>query len=255
MEPQPPETVPQPTPAPGEASMSVWERAVAVFTRPAAAWGGLTARGQWWFPLIVSLIFGASFSAALHQRAVLPMIMESWDEAVADGRMTAEQVDRMEGFMSGPAGTAMTVGQQAIAVPIIWLLSALLVWFGVGFVLGTRFRYRLAFEAVAWSALVLIPGQILAGALAWSRQTMKGLHTGFGILLPESDPPSKLQAGLGFFLDAIGPLSIWWLAVLIIGAAALSGANRKSVAWVVGGLYVALMACFAVVTGMMTRRG
>jgi Yip1-like protein len=236
-------------------SLSPVQRLVAIYAKPTSAWGGLTARGQWWFPMLVMLVVAAAFSAALHQRAMLPMIMESWDQAVADGKMTAEQVDKMAAFMGGPAGMAITIVQQAIALPIIYLLTALVVWFGVGFVLGTKFRFRLAFEAVAWASLVLIPGQLLTGALAWSKQTMKGLHTGFGILLPDADPPSKLIAGLGFFLDAIGPLSIWYLAVLIIGAATLSGAKRKSVAWVVGGLYVALMACFAAIVGMMTKGG
>lgn len=236
-------------------SLTPVQRAIAIFTKPTMAWGGLTARGQWWFPLLVMLVVAAGFSAALHQRAMLPMIMESWDEAVAEGKMTADQVDKMADFMGGPAGLAITIVQQAIALPVIYLFTALIVWFGVGFILGKRFRFRLAFEVVAWSSLILIPGQLLTGALAWSRQTMKGLHTGFGILLPDADPPSKLIAGLGFFLDAIGPLSIWYLAVLIIGAAALSGAPRKPVAWVVGGLYVALMACFAAVVAMMTKGG
>lgn len=253
MEPQPLEPVPPPASTDTGPSLSLVQRAVAVFTRPGSAWGGLASRAQWWFPLLVMLVVAAAFSAALHQRAMLPMIMESWDQAVADGRMTAEQVERAAEFMGGPVGMAMTIVQQAIALPVIYLFSALIVWLGVGFILGTRFRFRLAFETVAWSSLILIPGQLLTGVLAWSRQTMQGIHTGFGILLPESDPPSKLMAGLGFFLDAIGPLSIWYLAVLILGAAALSGAPRKSVAWVVGGLYVALMACFAVIAAMMTR--
>lgn len=253
METQPPEPVVPPAPPTGEPSLSVWERAVAVFVRPGSAWSGLQQRAQWWFPVIVMIVFSALFAAALHQRAMLPMMMESWDEAVSEGRMTAQQVDRIEAFMSGPAGVGITVGQQAIVIPIVVLISALFVWFGVGFVLGTRLRYRLALEAVAWSTLVTIPGQLLTGALAWSRQTLRGIHTGFGILVPEADPPTKLQAGLGFFLDAIGPFSIWYLAVLILGAAALSGAARKSVAWVLGGLYLALMILFASVVAMMTR--
>jgi hypothetical protein len=57
------------------------------------------------------------------------------------------------------------------------------------------------------------------------------------------------------YLIAIGPLSIWYLAVLIIGASALSGAPRKSTAWVLGGLYLVLMAGFAVLAGMMSRGG
>ncbi|HKQ56489.1 MAG TPA: YIP1 family protein [Candidatus Eisenbacteria bacterium] len=242
------------TAAPGT-SLSVFQRAVAVFVRPGSAWGGLETRVQWWFPLIVMIVFSAAFSALLHDRALMPMITESWEQAVADGRMTGEQVDRMTAFMSGPAGMAITIGQQAIAVPILFMLAALIVWFGVGFVLGKKFRFRLALECAAWSSLITIPGQFLTGALAWSKQTMKGLHTGLGVLVPESDPVTKLQTGLAFFLDAIGPLSIWYLAVLIIGASALSGAPRKSTAWVLGGLYLALMVGFAVLAGMMSRGG
>jgi hypothetical protein len=236
-------------------SLSVWQRAVAVFARPSTAWSGLESRSQWWFPLVVMILVNAAFGAALHQRALMPMLSETWEQAVSDGRMTAAQVDKMEAFMGGPIGMCVMVGQQAIAWPIIVLVSALGVWFGVGFVLGRKFRYRLAFETVAWSSLVMIPAQLLGGALAWSRETMRGLHTGFGILLPESDPPSKLMTGLGFFLDAIGPLSVWYLAVVIIGAAAVSGAPRKSVGWVLGGLYVVVMMFFAVLGAMFNRGG
>jgi len=143
--------------------------------------------------------------------------------------------------------------QTVIVLPIIYLLSALAVWFAVGFLLGTKFRFRLAFEAVCWASLITLPGQILTGVIAWTRETMKGVHVGFGALVPESDPATKLQAGLGFFLDRIGPLELWYLAVLILGAAALSGADRKRVTWAVGGLYLVLMLFFAVLTGMMAK--
>ncbi|MEK7823547.1 MAG: hypothetical protein AAB290_00725 [Candidatus Eisenbacteria bacterium] len=255
MESQPNETVPAAAPAGGGPSLSVWQRAVAVFARPTAAWSGLESRSQWWFPLVLMMLLNAAFAAALHQRALMPMISEAWEQGVADGRMTVAQVDKLEAFMGGPIGMAMTVGQQVIAWPVILLVSALGVWFGVGFVLGRKLRYRLAFETVAWSSLVTIPAQVLGGALAWSRETMQGLHTGFGILLPESDAPSKLMTALGFFLDAIGPLAVWYLAVLIIGAATVSGAPRKSVGWVLGGLYVAVMIFFAALGAMFNSGG
>lgn len=255
MESKPNETLPAVAPAGAGPSLSVWQRAAAVFARPTAAWSGLESRSQWWFPLVVMMLLNASFAATLHQRALMPMITEAWEEAVSDGRMTAAQVDKMEAFMGGPVGMAMTVGQQVIAWPVILLVSALGVWFGVGFVLGRKFRYRLAFETVAWSSLVTIPAQLLGGALAWSRETMRGLHTGFGILLPESDAPSKLMTALGFFLDAIGPLALWYLAVVIIGAAAVSGAPRKSVGWVLGGLYLGVMVFFSALGAMFNRGG
>ena len=255
MEPQTTEPVPAAAAAAASPSLSVWQRAVAVYTRPAAAWSGLETKGQWWFPLIVMILLNGTFSYVLHQRALMPMITESWEQAVADGRMTTEQVDKAETFMGGPIGKSITVGQAVIASPIILLISALGVWFGVGFVLGRKFRFRLAFETVAWSSLVSIPGQILTGVLAWSRETMKGLHIGFGILLPVSDPPNKVMTGVGFFLDAIGPLAVWYLVVVVLGAAALSGAPRKNVAWALGALYVVLMMCFAALGAMFSRAG
>ena len=242
-----------PAPAATEPSPSLLQRTVAIFVRPASAWGGLQSRAQWWFPFLVMLLVSICFSLLLYHRAILPMIQDSWDQAVADGKMTAEQVDRASAFMSGPAGIGISTVQTLIVLPVILLLTALAVWFAVGFLLGTKFRFRLAMEAVCWASLITIPGQLLTGVLAWSRETMKGIHVGLGVLLPESDPPTKLQAGLGFFLDRIGPLELWYLAVLILGAAALSGAPRKRTMWAVGGVYLVIMVFIAVLTAMMAK--
>lgn len=253
MEPHTSESAAAPSPVTAEPSLSVWQRMVAVFVRPASAWGGLTTRAQWWFPFLVILLVSIVFTLALYHRAILPMIQDSWDQAVADGKMTAEQVDRASSFMSGPAGMGISLVQTLIVLPIILLITALAVWFGVGFLLGTKFRFRLAMEAVCWASLITIPGQLLTGILAWSRETMKGIHVGLGVLVPEADPPTKLQAGLTFFLDRIGPLELWYLAVLILGAAALSGAPRKRVMWAVGGLYMVIMLFIAVLTFITTK--
>ncbi len=255
MESQPKETVPA-TPSPaGTASLSVWQRAVAVFVRPTSAWSGLESRGQWWFPLAVMLLLNVALGVALYDRAILPMIGEQWDRAISEGRMTAEQAEAAQRMMGGPLGMVISVVPQAVGWAVVQIVAALLVWFGVGFVLGQKFRYRLALESVMWASLISVPAQLLGGALAWSRRTMQGLHLGFGILVPESDPPSRLQTALAFFLDAMGPLSLWYLAVLIVGAAALSGAPRKSVGWVLGGLYVVVMIFFSALGAMFNRGG
>ena len=231
-------------------SLSVWQRTVAIFAKPAAAWSGLADRAQWWFPVAVTTVLGAALAAALHDRALMPMITERWEAMVDSGQLSAEQLERMKAGMSGPTGVIMSAGQQVLVWPAILALMALLVWFGVGFILGTRFRFRHAFEVVAWSALVMMPSQILTAAIAWPKQTLSGIHLGFGILLPEPDTPTKLHFGLASFLDALGPLSVWSLVVAILGAAALSGAPRRSVAWILGGFYLALTILMAVMAAM-----
>jgi hypothetical protein len=136
-------------------------------------------------------------------------------------------------------------------MPLVTLAIALLPWLAAGFLLGRRFSFRDAFVVTAWAGLVQIPAQILTSVLAWTNETMSNLHTGFGVLLPVEDPPSKLVVGLGAFLDhGIGPFAIWYVAVLALGAAALSGAPRRSVMLALGGLWLAAVAIIAVVAAL-----
>lgn len=228
-----------------EPTMSLGQRLAAVFVRPAGAWTGLRAHVQWWFPLVILVVLGVGTALLLHQRATVPMVSAKWEEAVANGQMPAAQAERMEQWFSSPAGMAASVGPQIVIFPIIYLLTALVIWFGVGFILGRPMSYRLALEVACWSGLVTIPAQLLTAVIAWSHETWKGAHVGFGILIPEPETPSKLLSALASVLDAMGPLAIWWLVVAVIGAATLSGAPRKSVGWVLGGLYLALTVLFA----------
>lgn len=237
------------TPAP---AMSPLSRMVAIFTRPAHAWGGLQ-RVQWWIPLLVTLVVTATGNLLLHDRALMPMLSDQWEQEVADGNMPADQMENMRTFMESTGGKVTVLIQQAVLLPIFTLFAALLIWFGVGFVLGSRISYRLALEVAAWAGLVTLPGYVITCVLAWFKETMKGIHTGFGLLLPESETPGKLMTGLAAFLDGIGPLAIWYVAVVVLGASTLSGAPRKSVAWVLGGLYVVILALIAAMAAMGAR--
>ncbi len=238
------ETAATASPQSASAPMSPVARAIAIFTRPTQAWSGLETRAQWWFPTLIVTLIAMIGNVLIYNRAVLPMMLNQWETAVQNGTMSAKQFQDMEQFMSGRMGMVVSVAPVAVILPISILLIGLVVWFGAGFVLGRSFRYRHALEVAAWSSLVSVPGQILGLVLAWIHESVRGIHTGFGVLIPDSDPPSKLLSGLAAFLDGLGPLALWSVAVAIIGASALSGAPRKQVAWVLGGLYVALLALF-----------
>jgi hypothetical protein len=232
---------------PAASNPSPFARAVNIFVRPTQAWGGLATRAQWWFPLTVMMLFSITFAIVLHDRAIMPMITDKWDEMVENGQMTTAQVEKAETSLQSPVMRGVMIGQQAITWPIFMLLTALGIWFGVSFLLGVKMPFRHAFEITTWSSLVLIPAQILTGILAWNRQTLNGVHVGWAVLLPEVESPSKMLAGVAAFLDSIGPFSLWSLVVCIIGAAALSGAPRKNAAWVLSGLYLG----FALIAGLL----
>ena len=240
--------------APGApATLSPVTRFVRIFSRPAAAWEGLEERGQWLFPLVLGLALWVGLQAAAYDRVTLPMMFDQWSEAVANGQMeAAQEANLIRFFTDSPSARWIVLGQQLIVWPILVLLQALVVWFGIGFVLGTRMRFRHAMEVICWSGLVKIPALILFFALAFSRETFMGVHLGLGVLVPEPETPSKLLTGLTTFLDFFGPFEAWWAAVAVLGASALSGAPRRSVAWVLVALYLALGAVLAAVSAFFS---
>jgi len=234
-----PSESPEPSAAPvaGPASLSPVQRAIAIFTRPGAAWEGLSERGQWWIPYLVVLIVTVAGYAIIYQRAQLPTILDAIEERVSSGDMTQEQLQSIEAFYSGPGGLAVMLGSTTVTFAAMPFVVALLIWFAVGFVLGSPFRYRHALEVSTWSSLVTLPPIALWNTFAWVRQNMHGVHVGFGVLMPEAGADDKLLRAVGVFLDWIGPFGIWHVAVAVLGAAALSGAPRKSVAWALGTTY------------------
>jgi hypothetical protein len=235
--------LPESTPPPR--GMSIAERAVAVFVRPADAWSGLEHRAQWWFPFTLMMLVTSAWSALLFPRAILPMVLDELERKVADGRASPEQLAMTERMMSGAAGLAFTVIPQALIQVIMVLILAALLSFVVSFILGTRLTFRPALEVTCWSWMVHIPNYIATGALAWVKESMLGVHVGFGALLPEPDVMSRLQYGLANALDAFGPLALWPVVVAILGVSALSGAPRRSVAWLLGVTYAVLAIVFA----------
>jgi hypothetical protein len=237
-----------------EPGPGLWARALAVFLRPQQAWSGLDRRVQFWFPLVLVAAISAGAMLATYDRVMLPTIIEPMQRQVADGQMPEAQMDRMEAFFESPAGRAINVGSQFIGVVVSTLLVALFVWLGGAFILGRPFGYRLALEVASWAGLVTLPGVLLVNAIAFARGTsLRAVHLGFGALLPEAETPSKLMTGLGVFLDAIGPLGIWFLAVVILGVSALCGTPRKTTAWVMSGLYLALILLAAGLAAVFAR--
>ena len=231
-----------PAPPPGP-SLSPLQRLVAIFTSPVSAWTGLRERAQWWFPMLIFALANTAIMGAIYRRAFLPLITAQWESKVESGEMSAEGYDRVVEMMSGPAGIGFFTVQQFIMSVLLLLGLGLAIWFGMSFVLGHKMKYRWALEVAAWSSLISLPGVLLTGILAWVKEDFQAAHVGFGLLLPPSETPSRFMTGFGMFLDGIGPLAIWYVAVLAIGASVMSGAPRKNSAWVIAGLYLVLL-CF-----------
>ncbi len=203
--------------------------------------------------LLVAIVTSVTM-LAVYERSYLPMMTQGIERQVSEGQMTQQQLDRTEAFFAGPAGKAINIGFQFLGVVLITLFAGLLYWLGGAFILGKPFGYRLGLEIAAWSGLVTLPGFLLHNLLAYLQGvTVREVHVGFGILVPEPDTPSRLITGLRVILDGLGPLAIWYVVVGIVGLSALSGASRKSSAWVMGMLYAALQLLAGAIAAMTMR--
>lgn len=239
---------------PPEPAVGLWRRALLVFARPTQAWGGLRAHIQWWFPLLLTVVVSSITMMAVYDRSYLPMMTEGLEQKVSEGQMQPQQLERTEAFFAGPAGRTINVCFQALGIMVVTLFTGLLFWMAGAFILGRPIGYRLALEGAAWSGLVTIPGFLVQNVLAYVQGvTVREVHVGFGLLVPDPETPSRLVTGLRVFLDGLGPLAIWYLVVGILGLSALSGAPRKAAAWALGSLYLILQLLVGALSAMSTR--
>jgi hypothetical protein len=239
--------------APAPPSLSPLARIVRIYAQPSRAWEGLAEKGQWWVPLLLMIVIEVALSATTYHRALLPDMFDKWDQAVANGQMQPAQLEGMQRFFAeSPAALAWTLGSIVLVLPLFTLLQALVVWFGTSFVLGARFRFSQGLTVVAWSTLVNLPASLIRYGYGWARESFEGLHLGLGVLVPEPETHTKLYTGLTVFLDAISPFAAWYLIVLVLGTAALSGAPRRNVAWVLVTLYLAFVAFSAAVAALFS---
>lgn len=241
-----PESAPAsaPTPAP-----SIFGRFVAVFARPSRAWEGLRERQQWWFPLLLVAVLNLGFISVVYERALLPDMLDQWQAQVEAGRMPPAQFDKMEAAAGTWAMKGTIFAFAPVGYVVVTLVFALIASFGVSFILGAKLPFRLALEVVSWSGLVKIVEYPLVLLLAWTSESMKAVHLSLAALLPASDPPAKWHAAVNVVLDAFGPFNVWFFVVGVIGCSVLSGAPRRNVAWVLGGLGLALVAIAALFSG------
>jgi Yip1 domain len=242
------------SPAALQPGLSPWSRFAAVFVRPGSAWGGLEHKPQWWWPMLAVLAFSLGSVAVLHDRALMPMLISQWEQQVDEGQLPPEQLERMESFFAGGAGRIFNMSTQAIAIPIILIITAVLVSFTCGFLLGHKLPFRLALEVACWSALIGIPSVILTSVVAWQKETMEGVHLGFGVLLSGVEP-NRMTTALAGALDALGPLALWQVAVTILGASALSGAPVKKTAWAIGAVYLVVILVITALGAVFGRAG
>ena len=220
--------------------MSLGGRFVNIFVAPAEVFDEVKTSpsrvANWLVPLVAVTLLGMIYTMILFsQPAVVQQIREAQDkkfqQMVAAGKLTRQQADQQQAMIEKymtPGFLKVVTGLGAIVTQIAMLfLVALIIW-----MLGTKafngaFDYAKSLEVVGLSTLITIPGLIISLLLAviYGNQHMT---PGPVLLVSHFDPSNKVH----LLLSAFNVMSIWYIAVLAIGLARLSGVSfLKAALW------------------------
>lgn len=239
------------TSAPAAPAMTSWQRVFAIFTGPRAAIAGLTERPTFLLPMVVFLIVVLGQTLLIYQPAIVPMQIEQMEKKVDAGQMSPEALDHMEEMMRTPVAEAWGVGIAVIVVALINLLIAGLVLVAMNFVLGAHMTFRQAWSLTWWTSLISIVSVVLSTVMTMATGKFP-VHLGLGVLAPPEQATSRLGIFAGSLLDAVSPFTLWWLAVLVIGASVMSGKAVRAVGWTFAAFYLVFMLIGAGLGAMVT---
>lgn len=222
---------PPESPAPG-----ILTRFLRLFSSPFRAFVRPRTKALWLVPLIVMSLFQIMQGVLLRdlvQEKVLSSISQN-------DRIPEEQkekiLEQMEGSMGSPMQLAL---QQAGGAAGTWLLvyvvPALLFMLGLNFVLGAHVRFRDVFSVVAFSALVLLPRDLIRVPLMLAKGSLDVYTSPAALVSPDS-------TALVFALNLFDVFELYRLFVVAAGFVTLTGfALRKTlfpvvVVWLLYGL-------------------
>lgn len=220
--------------------VSVWSRIANVIAAPADAFGGILAiekkASLWLIPMLISMLVTVGFATVVMNNPALKQKMrqqmvEKFDEQVRAGKITQDQADSMLETMGGVTVAFGIIG-GALAVPLMYLLMALVFFMIVSFVLGGEVSFINVFVVVALASIISMLETVVTGLMQYATADMYTAPN-LGMLVAAKD-----NAYLHAALSRINPFSFWWLYVLCVGFAKISTVNLRKIMVGVGGAWV-----------------
>jgi hypothetical protein len=235
---------------PAETSLAA--RLTNVVVAPTEAFDAIKGRpvaaANWVVPLIMSTLVGMiSVWVIFSQPGVMQGIRDAQEKAmqaqVDAGKMTQKDADaamtKIEQYMTPTVYRVTFMGILLVVFPVMLFLSAAIFWLLGNKVFVGRFEYMKAVEALGLAMTISVLGIIVRMLLV----VISGKQTAnFGpiLLINQFDPNNKLHA----FLAAVDVPTLWYLAVLALGLARLSGAGFvKAALWIYGLWYGVWAVC------------
>jgi Yip1 domain len=233
----------EPTEQPAGSRMSLGARLTNVFVAPGEVFAEVKSSpptpANWVAPMVLAMIAGIVYvMVVFSQPAVIQGMKDAREkqlqEQVASGKMTQKQADTatesMEKFMTPSIVKAFGIAGSILATGAGLFFSALVVWLIGRFGLRGQFDYMRAVEVVGLSMMISVLGAIIAMLLAviYGNPAMTPSPV---LLLSHFDNHNRVHV----LLSSLNVTTLWYLAVLSVGLAKVSGRGfALAAAWLYG---------------------
>lgn len=193
--------------------ISAIQRVIGVFTSPQKVFQYLSAKPEFWVPIIITIIISIislSFIFGIITTEIVEKIR-------LQGNMTQEQIENFEDLMvsinHGPAKYAIVLGFAILSTLSILIIPALIFWFVGNIILGGKTSFKHILSAFSYSYLIVsILGTIVKTPLILSKESLK-VQTSLAAFLSQNSMDTTLYRLLANFDIFI----IWMLIVFAIG--------------------------------------
>jgi len=222
------------------ATTSVCSRMFNVFAAPGDVFeevrGSKPNTANWLVPILLSCLVAVFYVfVVFSQESVQHQMREArekqFQKQVEAGKMTQQQADQvmeMSERFTGPAVVKILGSVSAVFANFAWLFFLALVIWLVGWKLFKgSFSYMQTVEVTALAGMVSVLGAVVTMLLVVATGSM---HTTLGpaLLIREFNPADKVHLALA----SVNLLTLWYIVVLALGLAKLSGASfLKSFLW------------------------
>jgi hypothetical protein len=227
------------------APKSLLARFVGIIVSPQATFRSVVAHPKW-LGMLAFLCLGMTVLVGgfLYTKTGQSAWLDAATTSAFRGPSSPEQIAAMERI--APYAWMFGVGQMLIAVPVIFVITAGILFAIFNAALGGTSTFKQLFAVVVHSSAISLLGQCFTMPMNYLRGTMSSA-TNLAVLLPMVDETSFL----GRLLGMTDLFIIWWLVVLAIGLGVLYRRRTQPIAMSLMAVYAVIAVIVAIVRSRM----
>jgi hypothetical protein len=233
-----------------EEKMNVLQLLVSIIDRPAVtmSYVGKKPGWAWVMPALLVLVGLVVFSVVTAPLTSELALRQAQQQMASLPAQQAEQAAaQVEKFTSPPMMAAFSVVGGLVALVVIWLLGAGILYF-LGLVAGGEANFGQSFVILVWSWLpYALRNLVLAAYVAYSG---KLVSQGLSFLVATGDQAKDAANWLYGLLSQVDLFYLWHLVLVIVGLAAV-GRLSKTKATIVGLIYLAVTTALSLVPTLL----